>query len=159
DDDAPATVIYDAANNTLLVVGTGADENILITTPSTYSIRIDDNGMVTTVTNRAINTKTVVLVFGGAGNDTITNTTALPPTNGALSSMLVGGTGNDVLRGGGSTDILVGGEFTGTSTPHTGSSYTNAVLFDILKLYAGQNSPNPVGTRDTDLFPDVPNGI
>jgi Ca2+-binding RTX toxin-like protein len=99
-----ATAKFSAPLGVLTIQGDAADDNIVVSRNGDI-ILVNGNAVAGRGGPATVLNTTVISVFGGAGNDTIT----LDETNGALPRAdMFGGTGDDTLTGGSGDDQLNG---------------------------------------------------
>ncbi len=103
---APAvTASFSPGAHALTVFGDSLDNTITISRNAAGTILVNGGAVATLGGTPTVANTSLILVFGQAGNDTIT----LNEANGALpAAQLFGGDGNDVLTGGSGNDMLFG---------------------------------------------------
>ena len=93
------------SSGTLMVAGTDQADIIRVFHPGGDATKVAVNettgGVLSTQTFEQSQVKNL-LIFGGKGNDTITNDTA-------MRSVIFGGDGNDTIWGGSAADVIFGG--------------------------------------------------
>jgi Ca2+-binding RTX toxin-like protein len=92
---------FTLAGGVLTVTGTGGNDIIRVLQQDATTLRLEDNGIVTTFTDTAVSQ---IRMAGLAGNDRLQ---VLPPVN--ESATLSGGDGNDSMSGGDGNDSFTGG--------------------------------------------------
>jgi len=95
---------WDATRQALVVRGTSGDDTITFTSASSGTrVAVTVNGVARG--SFLISSFTRIVVFAGAGNDTVDVANGL-----RVDAELRGEAGNDTLRGGGGNDLLLGGD-------------------------------------------------
>jgi RTX calcium-binding nonapeptide repeat (4 copies) len=109
----------------LLVTGDNGDDAITVNRDAAGQILINGGAISVQGDQPTLVNTTLIDVFGGNGNDTISLDNVAPPAGQALppahlfggngNDTLIGGAGNDTLFGGNGNDTVVGGKGTDTA--------------------------------------------
>lgn len=95
----PPPVPYTLINGQLALTGTAGNDTVSVTKDGTGQVVITNNGTPYAVTG----TVSSIVINGGDGNDTLKVSTAF-----TIPATLIGGAGNDTVRGGNGADVLIG---------------------------------------------------
>jgi hypothetical protein len=141
-----ASPVHLSAGGILSIRGTPGDDTATVAADASNANQLDVsfNGTTQTFDLTKVHVKRITFV-GGAGNDSFTNSTAIPSiasggagndtlTGGLGADKLIGGAGDDVLSGGTGNDTLLGGAGNDSLDGGTGN--------DVIDGNGGQNTAN-----------------
>jgi hypothetical protein len=149
------TATFSAGDGTLRVTGDELDNNVVVSRTADGTILVNGGAVAIEGGRATVANTALILLNGGAGNDTL----SLSEANGALPAAAIsGGVGNDVLTGGSGNDTFVWNPGDGSDTVD-GQAGTDTLRFvgaDVNENIAlSANGPQARLTRDGGVTMDL----